>query len=476
MSTPSQIKKVLLSFVGNRDPYNDPESEEFGPVLSLLLERSFDEVILFCTGANYLERAKEVEALYKEQRQDVEFVILLLELQLVVDYEEIYHKLMEALRSLNFLGKEKKTEQALYILIDPGTPQIQTCWFLLARSGEVSAILLQGIPPQFGGGSYRVREINLDRMSLPTVLPLNRKEEYTHEDLIQLGRAECFTQAVEQALMVARYTDVSVVLRGEPGTGKELLARLIHKMSPRKDKPFVSINCSALSPNLVESELFGHMRGSFTGATKDRMGKFRAAEEGTVLLDEVGDLPLEIQPKLLRVLQEQTVQPVGSDKEYRVNIRVLAATNRDLEWMMDRGTFRRDLYDRLNQFSIHLPPLRERKVDIPILANHFLQEWNKKYKENKYLSKEVLDIFYRYEWPGNVRELQNTLIALCASSQGEVLKPECLTPTSAQNSFPIFPGRPFPIPNPGRRNESEDFSLPDGTLFLRTSTSPDWWK
>ncbi len=454
-----KYRTVLLSFVGNRDPYNDANGSEsqdwesrdepYGPVLSLLSVRAFNEVILFCTGPAYLERALGVEHVFRQWGKKCNFTHHLLELDSVIDYEEIYKKLSAALRTLQVVGGRgiPDTDRDLYVLLDPGTPQMQTCWFLLARSGDLRATLLQGIPPRFGGGSYRVREIALSQMTLPRVLPLGpvyngsrvleEQEEELREglslqpdvrSLLESNTSATFREALNKALTVARYSDVSVILRGEPGTGKELIARLIHARSPRKNKPFVAINCSALTPSLVESELFGHARGAFTGATRDRTGKFRAADGGTILLDEVGDLPLEVQPKLLRVLQERTVHPVGSEQEYRIDVRVLAATNRDLEAMLEKGTFRRDLYDRLNQVTIHLPPLRERKSDISLLAKRFVEEWNQKYKENKFLSKEVLDLFYSYHWPGNVRELQNTIIALCASSRGEELKPEHLPP------------------------------------------------
>ncbi|MCX7788736.1 MAG: RNA repair transcriptional activator RtcR family protein [Spirochaetes bacterium] len=465
MNTANPAKSILLSFVGNRDPYTDTRSlesqgsetsdDQYGPVLSLLSVRTFDEVVLFCTGPDYLERALEVEQVVRHWGQKSEVTHKLLQFDSVIDYEEIYHKLSRSLRELPVLKKGMLQNRSLYVLLDPGTPQIQTCWFLLARSGELPATLLQGIPPRFGGGSYRVREIDLGNMALPRVVSTlhsfadlkvvrdwgeEEPEPTLRSELMELllsSQSDSFLSTVRQAVTVAKYADVSVMLRGEPGTGKELLARLIHEKSPRRDKPFVAVNCSALSPNLVESELFGHTKGAFTGATQDRAGKFRAADGGTILLDEIGDLPLEVQPKLLRVLQEKSVQPVGSDKENRVDVRVLAATNRDLERMLEQGAFRRDLYDRLNQIALYLPPLRERIADIPLLSKRFLDDWNRKYREQKFLSKEVLDVFYRYSWPGNIRELQNTIIALCASSHGNELKPECLPPPLRRSSLTV---------------------------------------
>lgn len=457
MSPNERTQRILLTFVGNRDPYSDPASEEPGPVLSLLLARPFDHAVLFCTSGEYLERARQVERSAQEAGSSLTFSFHLLEFNSVIDYEEIYQKLSKAVKTLSFWKEDVlETSKEVYVLLDPGTPQIQTCWFLLVRSGELPAVLLQGVPPRFAGGTYRVREVSLGETILPQVLhpvgprgsePVETYEGLSFEgkgivldDLFILGVSEKFQKAVSAAQMVARYGDVSVLIEGETGTGKEILARLIHRMSPRQDRPFVPVNCGALSPHLVESEFFGHVKGSFTGADRDRMGKFRAAEGGTIFLDEIGDLPLEIQPKLLRVLQERRVQPVGSDREYPVNVRVLAATNRNLLTMIEKGSFRRDLYDRLNQFSLHIPPLRERDKDIQILAGHFLDQWNRKYKEEKQFAPEVLDVFYRYSWPGNVRELQNTVIALCASSQGktlgiDLLPPPLRTPSSAVSSL-----------------------------------------
>ncbi|MFQ3621403.1 MAG: RNA repair transcriptional activator RtcR family protein [Spirochaetales bacterium] len=475
-------QRVLLTFVGNRDPFVEGITEEntlekAGPVLSLLALKTFEEVFIFCTGPEYLERAKALEEIGKNLNSKHGFSgifhTILVELSSVIDYEDIYQRLASTLESLGFL-KKKKTfiNRHLFVLLDPGTPQIQTCWFLLVRSGELPATLLQGIPPHFAGGSYQVREVNLDNTLLPKVVPVSttlqkltrnreplsvadRTATYIQtldlEGLSVVGESEKFRRILEQAVQVAGYEEVSVLIQGETGTGKEIIARLIHQFSPRKHKPFVPVNCAALSPYLVESEFFGHVKGAFTGADRDRIGKFRTAEGGTIFLDEVGDLPLEIQPKLLRVLQEKRVQPVGSDKEYPVQVRILAATNKDLLGMTRKGAFRRDLYDRLNQVTLHLPPLREREQDIQILAGFFLKQWNQRYKEEKHLSPEVLQAFYDYSWPGNVRELQNTIIALCASARSELLEIDLLPPAfrTASLQSPLFEGGSFRLPETG---------------------------
>ena len=240
-----------------------------------------------------------------------------------------------------------------------------------------------------------------------------------------VGESAAFKQVLERAFRYASY-DVSILIMGETGTGKNLLARFIHDNSDRKGKPFQPLNCSAISSGLVESEFFGHVKGAFTGAEKDRLGKFRAADTGTIFLDEIGDLPLEMQPKLLKVLEEKTLQPVGSDDEEKVDVRVIAATNKNLEEMIDDGRFRRDLYERLNQVSLVIPPLTERQDDIPLLARTFIDKWNREYGEEKGLSEETMKYFMEYPWPGNVRELQNAVSSLCATGMSSSIGPDLM--------------------------------------------------
>ncbi len=202
----------------------------------------------------------------------------------------------------------------------------------------------------------------------------------------------------------------TVLITGESGTGKELVAEALHYKGDRKDKPLVKVNCSALSENLIESELFGHVKGSFTGALKDKAGRFKMADRGTIFLDEIGDISPKVQLRLLRVLQEREFEPVGEGKPVKVDVRVIAATNQNLLEKVDKGEFREDLYYRLKVVEIFLPPLRERRNDIPLLAEHFIEKFNKKLNKNiKSLSRDVLEIFMNYRWPGNIRELLHTV-------------------------------------------------------------------
>lgn len=213
-----------------------------------------------------------------------------------------------------------------------------------------------------------------------------------------------------------------VLILGESGTGKELVARSIHYSGPGKDKPFIPVDCGSLVPTLIESELFGHVKGAFTGAHQEKQGLLAVADGGTVFLDEVGELPVDLQAKLLRVIQEHEIRPVGSTQRVPVSVRILAATNRDLEAAVAEGTFRRDLYFRLNVLTLRIPPLRERKQDIPLLAEHILEKLRTSSGVRHSLSDEALKALVGYDWPGNVRELENCLERACTMSSGLLLQ------------------------------------------------------
>jgi formate hydrogenlyase transcriptional activator len=222
-----------------------------------------------------------------------------------------------------------------------------------------------------------------------------------------IGSSPNFRAAVEQLETVGR-VDCAVLIRGETGTGKEVAARAIHDASARRRQRFVAINCAAIPASLIESELFGHSRGAFTGALTQRIGRFESADGGTLFLDEIGELPIELQPKLLRVIQEQEFERLGSSQTTRIDVRIVAATNQNLEQMVAERRFRMDLYYRLNVFPILLPPLRERASDIPLLVDHFLRTIGGRYgKSIGHVSDDVMTAIMRHDWPGNIRELQN---------------------------------------------------------------------
>ncbi len=237
-------------------------------------------------------------------------------------------------------------------------------------------------------------------------------------------RNQGMKEVLNQAKMVAA-TDARVLITGESGTGKELLARAIHNASPRRDNPFVGINCSAMAENLLESELFGHEKGAFTGATRDHEGLFRSAEGGSLLLDEIGDMPMRLQVKLLRVLQESQVRPVGSTEACEVDVRVISATHRDLQDLMRQGGFREDLYYRLNVVNINIPTLDDRRNDIPLLVAHFLRQIARESEqERKVYAPEAVEMLVTAEWPGNIRQLYNIVRQNVALSRSPVISAE----------------------------------------------------
>lgn len=254
-----------------------------------------------------------------------------------------------------------------------------------------------------------------------------------------IGTSEAITQVFELIQKVAD-TDSTVLLLGESGTGKELIARAIHYNSPRRQGPLVPVNCAAIPQELLESELFGHERGAFTHAVKTRIGRFEQANGGTIFLDEIAEMSPALQVKLLRVLQDRCFERIGGIKSIKVDIRIIAATNQNLEELARQGKFREDLYYRLNVIPVRVPPLRERRGDIPLLANHFLQEFSKKKKRRVLrLSPQALELLVRYPWPGNVRELENLMERLVILTEKDVVEPEDL-PARIRNAYTLAPG------------------------------------
>jgi two-component system response regulator HydG len=247
----------------------------------------------------------------------------------------------------------------------------------------------------------------------------------------------------------AAYSSHPVLILGESGTGKEMVARSIHFSGPFHDKPFIPVDCGSLVPTLIESELFGYVKGAFTGAVQSRDGLLAIAEGGTVFLDEVGELPVDLQAKLLRSIQEREIRPVGSTKRIPINVRILAATNRDLEQAVAQGAFRRDLYFRLNVLSLKIPPLRERRQDIPLLIAHFLERLSRASDHERTLNDGAMKALLAYDWPGNVRELENCLERACAFTSGPMIQigdlpsaihgVPCRVATEANGSSKILP-------------------------------------
>ena len=251
--------------------------------------------------------------------------------------------------------------------------------------------------------ALQTRDLSREVISLRHQL----RDKFSFKNVI--GRSDKIKEVLYKIEKVAP-TNATVLIRGESGTGKELIAKTIHQYSPRKDKPFIAVDCAGLTETLIESELFGHTKGAFTGAITKKIGKFELAQGGTIFLDEIGNLPINIQVKLLRTIQEREINRVGEKYPIKIDVRFIVATNANLEKAMERGTFREDLYHRINVFSIFLPPLREHREDIPLLALHFLNQFNRILGKNiKNISKESMELLLNYSWPGNVRELQNVI-------------------------------------------------------------------
>ena len=291
---------------------------------------------------------------------------------------------------------------------------------------------------KLGAADYILKPLNPDELKLSVHRALEHKQlvdenlylrdfaqtAFRFENLV--GNSRRMRDVFEVATQVAR-RDSTVLLLGESGTGKELLAKAIHQNSLRVKKPFVTINCGAIPENLVESELFGHRKGSFTGALTDRVGKFEAANEGTIFLDEIGDLTSSLQIRLLRVIQEREIDKIGYPHPIKVNVRIVAATHRNLRTMVEDAQFREDLFYRLSVVTITLPPLRERKEDIPLLVEHFLKKHCSRYQiPFVSVSDEAFEVLAQHNWPGNVRELENVIEHLVVLGKGDVIKPEHL--------------------------------------------------
>ena len=391
---------ILLTFAGSRDPYN-PEIVKGvftdGPVLTLLAERSFATVHIFTTP-NTLPNAQQLQQEIAKRTDDCRTRIHNLDIPDPTDYEALFLHMSGRCREI--LAEYKDRQPACYIATASGTPQMQTVWFLLAQSGLVPATLLKITPPHFLRPRQKaVSEIRLSlatfpRITLPSPETLEiaatylRKEklEAERDELIQefsgltmIGRSMALTRVMDTVRAAARY-DSAVLIQGETGTGKELVAKAIHFNSARKAEPLIVVNCAAIPETLVESELFGHEKGAFTGATQQKKGKFEIADRGMIFLDEIGDMPLPAQAKILRVLQDKAIMRVGGDKTIPADVRIIAATNRNLTAFIAEGKFRKDLYYRLKVIDIPMPALRERIEDIPLLVEYFLDRHNRRYR------------------------------------------------------------------------------------------------
>jgi DNA-binding NtrC family response regulator len=307
--------------------------------------------------------------------------------------------------------------------------QSRTPFIMVTAHGDVDSAV---DAMKLGAEDYLSKPVNPDELLILVKKCLEaRRRDETIEHLQErlderlgfekiIGNSKAMLQVFDHARRAAA-SESTVLITGESGTGKELFAEGIHQNSPRKEGPFVVVNMAAVPEHLVESELFGHVKGSFTGATESRVGRFETANNGTIFIDEIGDFALESQAKLLRVLEKHTITPIGSNEEREVDVRVVAATSRDLDQIVKDNDFREDLYYRLNVVNLHLPPLRERREDIPLLISHFLKELSEADKDALELDPELKEYLETHDWPGNVRQLKNCLESMIVLAAGEVL-------------------------------------------------------
>jgi DNA-binding NtrC family response regulator len=312
---------------------------------------------------------------------------------------------MPEMSGIDLLREIKKQDEAIPVVVMTGYPTIASAVEAL-KEGAYDYLSKPLILDELKHLMQRLMERRFLRGEV-TTLRARLGEELTANELVGASAA---MQKVKETIEKVALTDSPVLIEGESGTGKELVAAAIHRLSARARKPFIPVNCSAIPEDLLESEFFGHVRGAFTGAVNDAVGLFRSAHEGTIFLDEIAELPVALQVKLLRVLQEMQVRPVGGAKSFPVDVRVIAATNRNVEQAMSEGSFRQDLFYRLNVIRVSLPPLRERRDDIPVLITHFLRRFNRRFRRGvRGITAEALQALAAYDFPGNVRELENLI-------------------------------------------------------------------
>lgn len=429
--------RVLLSFNGFQNPYTKGligDEQQLGPVLTLLAARSFDQVVLFSTPRTTGQTTATMEAI-ASRGYEIPVNIVGLDLDDPTDYRSILVSLRK--HCLEILDQSPGAE--LFISTASGTAQMHACWLLLTVSGEIPAKLLHARRPEFvSENKPRITTVDPTAIAFPQMRitwNASLKENTPQDEAVSppssnvadiideiglVAEHKSMQLAIERAAAAAPF-GVPILLSGETGTGKDLFATLIHRVSGRRKERFVPVNCAAIPADLVESTLFGHKRGAFTGAVNDLKGKFELADEGTLFLDEIGELPLKAQAKLLRVLEDAAIEAIGSNERKRVNVRVIAASNHDLYSDIREGRFREDLYYRLHGATIVVPPLRDRRSEIPRLALHFLHRINETLAQPRQLSVDALSRLQLHSWPGNVREFRAVIHRAVMFSRGRVV-------------------------------------------------------
>ncbi len=453
------MKRILICWIGNTDLLaSEGEDVGVGPIAQALDKREFDEVFFI---SDYEDTRVKPYINWIKKRVPTPHKLFYRQLSSPTHFGEIYEIAASVCQeALNQYGDQ--TELTFHL--SPGTPAMAAVWIILSKT-RFPAELIES--SRAHGVQTTSVPFDISAEFLPTLLQkpdaelrsLNEEkptESANFGDIIY--RSPVIARVVKKARRAA-VRDIPVLFEGESGTGKELFARAIHQNSPRKEGPFIAVNCGAIPPNLVESELFGHKGGVFTGAPDDRKGHFEEANKGTIFLDEIGELPKDIQVTILRVLQEGEVVRLGESKPRKVDVRIVAATNRNLIEEVGEGRFREDLFYRLVVAYLKLPPLREREGDMGLLIDHSLELINQEnetqpgYKHKK-ISAGARNLIFNYHWPGNIRELQNTLRRAMVWTDGETLTRQDIE----EALLPPFGKRDDGILN---RPLDANFSLPD---------------
>ena len=449
--------RILLTFIGNNDCY---PKEKPGAILSILHQREFDKVYLLYNDEKYLKYASEILLYCRKHFPKLKVLYKETLAHNPIDYNTVYPAMYKAVKEI--LKENKDVEYT--ISLTSGTSTMHACWIFLQKGGVIDAKLIQvsresGIEEVTFELDDFPKIQNVDEMKVEmTKLSrenINLKKQLKLEHYEIIGECPEMLEIKEQIQMLAQH-NIPVLIQGESGTGKELVAEAIHYNSNRKTKNLVKVNCGAISPHLFESEFFGHKKGAFTGAIADRDGKFRQADEGTIFLDEIGDLPLEMQAKLLRILQDGTFIPVGADKEEKVKVRVISATNKDIQALVKERKFREDLYYRIAQDLIELPPLRERGNDKLLITENIIHRLNNKHHTNKKLDKSAIDLIFKYHWPGNIRQLNSVLERAFIYSKDKI----------TANNMKFFEVEPI----------SSEIFIPDEGVDLNNEILPKYYK
>lgn len=420
------MKKILITFIGNNDCRLG--EGKGGPILDILSQRDFDVLHLLHNQDSYLQYCSEILVYCQKKHPHLTVRYQDAKASNPSDYNLVYPAMVAAVKAV--LEEEGEKDAEYTISVTSGTPVMHACWLFMVQGGIIKARLVQSSLQE------GVKDIDLSLDDFPQItspsLAKVKLTQTTRENKLlrqqaleglseMIGEDKGVIDAKKQIVRLAEY-DVPVFLSGESGTGKEVAAKLLHYKSSRAQGPLVAVNCGAISPNLFESEFFGHKKGAFTGSVVDHEGFFSQADKGTLFLDEIGDLPLEMQVKLLRVIETGTFRPVGG-REKKADARLVTASNKDLGAMIAAGSFREDLFYRVVQTEIALPPLRQRGTDIVLLARYFLEEFSARNGRSKLFSPAAEKKLLGHSYPGNVRELQSIVRKAYINCLGNEIEP-----------------------------------------------------